>query len=169
MREPWLRLVLDGHKTVESRFSKRPVAPHGAVRAGDLVLFKRPAGPLCGASEITAVEFHQLEGGTTDELQGHHGAGLCADKTFWLERSEARYVTLMTLTHVREISEVYIDKRDRRGWVVLEEGPHIHTDQLQLAGLAETGTPASRALVQELASRTTHPKQLALSGWAFTP
>jgi len=164
MREPWLKLVLDGQKTIESRFSRTPVAPHGVVQAGDLVLFKRPAGPLCGTGKISGVEFHELRDGTAEELRARHSRDLCADDAFWLERSNARYVTLMMLTQVREIPEIYVNKRDRRGWVVLDEGPHVYADQLPLVGVVSPSISVSRELIDHPLAIPPHAAQLVIPG-----
>jgi hypothetical protein len=136
MREPWLSHVMAGRKTIESRFSRALVAPHGVVETGDLLLFKRAAGPVCATARVAEVGFHDLAREGLDAIRARFGAELCADEAFWSERGDARYATLMHLRDVRTVSDLYVEKRDRRGWVVLEDGPHIHADQLQLDGLA---------------------------------
>ena len=164
MREPWLTQVLQGRKTVESRFSTLPIPPHGVVKPGDLLLFKRASGPVCATSEVSAVEFHDLRQSSTEALRARHGKALCADDEFWAERADARYATFMYLADVREVPEFHLDKRDRRGWVVLAQGPHIHADQLQLAGLAAAYTPPARLLVVVPPSTVSNPAQLTLPG-----
>jgi hypothetical protein len=44
--EPFLGYILDGSKTVESRFSNRQCAPFGRVRIGDIILLKGASGPV---------------------------------------------------------------------------------------------------------------------------
>ena len=41
--EPYLQYILDGTKTVESRFSKNRIAPYNMVEPGDVVLLKKVA------------------------------------------------------------------------------------------------------------------------------
>src|SRR5437899_128672 len=59
--EPFLRFVLDGSKTIESRFSVNRCAPYRAVEAGDLVLLKRPAGPVVAVAEVAQVWYYELD------------------------------------------------------------------------------------------------------------
>src|SRR5947208_15176323 len=53
--EPFLGYVLDGSKTVESRFSVNRCAPFGKVRQGDVALLKRPGAPVVGIACVRTV------------------------------------------------------------------------------------------------------------------
>ena len=44
--EPYLRYILEGKKTVESRFSGRRIAPYGNVQCDDVILLKRSGDRL---------------------------------------------------------------------------------------------------------------------------
>src|SRR5437762_3014223 len=61
--EPFLQFVLDGSKTIESRFSVNRRAPYGAVRTGDMLLLKRPAGPVVAVAEVAQVWYYELDPG----------------------------------------------------------------------------------------------------------
>src|SRR5256885_16153419 len=52
--EPYLSYLLDGRKTVDSRFSVRRTAPYGQVRAGDIVLVKQSGGPAVGVCHVSS-------------------------------------------------------------------------------------------------------------------
>lgn len=164
MREPWLTHVLAGRKTIESRFSRVSVAPHGMVDPGDLLLFKRAAGPVCATCVVQAVEFHDVRSGIPSDLRERYGQALCADDEFWEEQAAARYATLMHLTRVTPIPALHLRKRDRRGWVVLDDGPHVHDDQLHLSGLdADHPSPRPVVVLDSPMSRKA-PGQLVLPG-----
>ena len=47
--QPYLDFILDGQKTIESRFSIRPIPPYRRVESGDIVLLKASGGPIVGA------------------------------------------------------------------------------------------------------------------------
>ncbi|MCE9551905.1 MAG: ASCH domain-containing protein [Planctomycetes bacterium] len=118
--EPYLQYILDGKKTVESRFSVHRCPPYGTVREGDVVLLKRASGPIVGLCRVGTVWSYELNPDSLSELRSEFASAICAqDPSFWIERSSASYATLMRLQHVRPISPIEIDKRDRRGWVVL--------------------------------------------------
>ena len=59
--EPFLQFVLDGRKTVESRFSIHRRPPFGCVRSGDLVLIKESGGPVVAMAEVSNVWYYQLD------------------------------------------------------------------------------------------------------------
>jgi hypothetical protein len=50
--EPYLQFILDGQKTVESRFSANRSAPYQQVGKGDVVLLKRTGGPVMGVGSV---------------------------------------------------------------------------------------------------------------------
>lgn len=120
--QPYLRYVLDGQKTVESRFSVNQTPPYGKVGVGDVLLLKRTGGPIVGIGRIGQVWFYQIDSESLHELQTAFSAALCAqDPQFWAELSNGSYATLMRLEHVESIAPIKIGKSDRRGWVVLRK------------------------------------------------
>ena len=121
--EPYLRFVLDGSKTVESRFSVNRCPPWGRVERGDLLLLKASGGPVVGVCKITYVWSYRLRPQTWRALRKEFAESLCAqDPSFWASRARAAYATLMRVSDVRRVSAVACPKRDRRGWVVLADG-----------------------------------------------
>jgi len=120
--EPYLSYILDGRKTVESRFSRRPTLPFGRVSPNDVVLLKRSAGPVIAACGIGAVWSYHLDPDSWSELKHRFSSTLCAEGTFWDDRRHAEYATLMRLDWVRALTPVWIPKRDRRAWAVLKDG-----------------------------------------------
>ena len=53
MVEPYLSRVLDGSKTIESRFSRKKIAPWGRVSSGDVVVLKKSGGGFAAVLEAT--------------------------------------------------------------------------------------------------------------------
>jgi hypothetical protein len=107
LTEPFLSLLVNGTKTIESRFSRVRCAPYGCLARGDVIAVKRAGGPVLGAFIAGPVTSHQLTAARVAELRGRFAAQLCAsDDDFWVE-------------HVRRLPEVTFPKKDRRGWVRL--------------------------------------------------
>lgn len=126
--EPYLSYLLDGLKTVESRFSVNRCAPYQQVKTGDVLLIKRAGGPVEAMCEVGAVWFYELQDDAWTIIREKFTKALCADDpSFWTDRSEAAYATLLTVKKLRKIDPVRCEKRDRRGWVVL---PNTKTDML---------------------------------------
>jgi hypothetical protein len=119
--EPYLQYILNGQKTVESRFSTRRYAPYQQVEAGDIIFLKQSSGPIVGLCEVGSAWFYQLDPASLGAIKKEFTQALCAqDPNFWEKRKKASYATLMRIRYVHKITPIKYDKRDRRGWVVLK-------------------------------------------------
>src|SRR5215470_1402900 len=129
MVEPYLGYVLEGKKTIESRFSKPLIPPYRRVALGDVVLLK--AGAIAASFRVASVEFIELNCREFNRLIVDYSDAICADGEFWETRTDKRYATLLGIDDVRELTRLKVDKRDRRGWVVLRDSVATPaTDQL---------------------------------------
>ena len=119
--EPYLGYILEGSKTVESRFSKNRTAPFKLVDRGDVVLLKRSAAKgISGLCVVSNVWFYELNADSWNEIRGEFTTALRAeDPSFWNQRKSAHFATLMRISHAQALPPIEIPKRDRRGWVVL--------------------------------------------------
>lgn len=119
--EPYLGWILDGSKTVESRFSAVRCAPWNAVNTGDIVLMKQMSGPVVGVFVISSVTSYTIASGVLDLIRELFGDAIRPEEEdFWDQRGHAKYATLMSIADQYHITPTPIPKRDRRGWVVLE-------------------------------------------------
>ncbi|MDE1765557.1 MAG: ASCH domain-containing protein [Thaumarchaeota archaeon] len=118
--EPYLTFILQGKKTVESRFSSNRIAPYQKVNRGDIIILKRSGGPIFGLCEISEVWSYLLDAKSWKHIKKEFTISLCAqDPNFWSQRSHASYATLMRIKNVSKIEPINWKKNDRRGWVVL--------------------------------------------------
>ena len=80
------------------------------------------AGPIVAVCEIGSVWFYELEPESWMTIRDRFSKPL-EPKTqlFWRDRKDACYATLMTIKHLRRLPEITCDKRDRRGWVILQD------------------------------------------------
>ena len=123
--EPFCSWLLEGTKTIESRFSRVRCAPFGTLTEGDIVAVKKTGGLVCGAFQAGTVRSYQLTPSRVTELRGQYAAQICAhDDDFWARRAECAYATLVDVTHVRTLPGLAFPKKDRRGWVQLA-GPAL--------------------------------------------
>jgi len=121
MSEPFLSYVLGGQKTIESRFSIPRIAPYGCVAVGDVVLLKN--GPVVAAFTVTSVEQLGLDEQELQRLAKQFSKQICADDTFWQERRDKKYATLLGVGNVRRLTPIKVSKRDERGWVTVRVNP----------------------------------------------
>jgi len=117
--EPFLTFMLEGRKTVESRFSTVRCAPYHSVSSGDVILLKRAAGPVVGLCCVTSAWFYELDLNSLRQIRQEFASAICADDAFWKSRSICSYATLMSIRNPIEIPHFYVTKRDRRGWAII--------------------------------------------------
>ena len=119
--EPYLKFILEGSKTVESRFSRHRIAPYGSVEAGDVVLLKgSSAKAASGLCIVRKVWSYQLNPDNLQFIRNGFATALRAEgPSFWEERKAAHFATLIRIAEVYRLPPIEVRKRDRRGWVVL--------------------------------------------------
>lgn len=122
MVEPFLTYILNGKKTIESRFSKPLIAPYRRVAVGDIVLLK--AGPVVASFRASSAQFVELDDRERVRLIRDYSDAICADRAFWDDRADKHYATLLGIGDVRQLTPLKVDKRDRRGWLILRESLH---------------------------------------------
>ncbi|MEA5448463.1 ASCH domain-containing protein [Leptolyngbya sp. CCNP1308] len=119
--EPYLQFILDGKKTIESRFSTRRFAPYEQIQKGDVILLKKSSGPITGICQVSHCWFYRLDPNSWKSIKQDFAEAICAqDPDFWEQRQSATYATLVRIKNIKEISPIKFAKRDRRGWVVLQ-------------------------------------------------
>ncbi|MGO8670176.1 MAG: ASCH domain-containing protein [Capsulimonadaceae bacterium] len=118
--EPYLSFVLDGRKTVESRFSSRRFPPFDRVARGDVIVLKKSGGPIVGVCRAAEAWSYELDRTTWGQIRDEFTAALCAqDPEFWELRESAAFATLIRIDSTTQLPEIECEKKDRRGWVVL--------------------------------------------------
>jgi hypothetical protein len=133
MIEPYLTYILEGKKTIESRFSKHAIAPFYQIEPGELVLLKLTGGPVVGCFMADSVEFVNLDDRERARLRQDYSEAICADAEFWKAREDKRYATLVGVRNARDLRPAPVAKSDRRGWIVLKSaGAHHDAEQLTL-------------------------------------
>lgn len=117
---PYLQLLLDGRKTIESRFSVQRRTPFEQVDQGDVLLLKRSGGPILGIGVVAKACFYQVVPGVLEHIQATYAEALgVRDPAFWEARAHTRFATLLWLEQVTPITPIPYHKRDQRAWVIL--------------------------------------------------
>lgn len=119
MVEPFLEYILEGRKTIESRFSKPLIPPYRNIAVGDIVLLK--AGPIVASFRASSVEFIELTSRRLRRIAEDYSQAICADEDFWAARADKNYATLIGVHDVRQLTPIKVDKQDRRGWMVVRD------------------------------------------------
>ena len=82
MVEPYLSRVLDGSKAMESRFSRKKIAPWGRVSSGDVVVLKKSGGSFVAVFEATDATYVELSPDSMAQIRQAYGHALCVDDAF---------------------------------------------------------------------------------------
>ena len=127
--EPFLTFILEGKKTIESRFSKNRISPFEQVNKNDILLLKKSGGEIKGICRIKDAWFYHLDKDSWKDIRYGFEKQLCiTDSNFWQIKQDASYASLMLIDQVRAIPSIKFKKQDRRGWIVLSK----NSDQLRL-------------------------------------
>lgn len=115
--------ILQGIKTIETRFSKSRIVPFGVVSVGDLVYIKPSGEDIIGQFRVKKVIFY--DGLTTEDIKAirtSFGKEIAAGEEYWKGKEDAKYATLIFIGNCDRFitSPVRYTKKDLRGWVVLE-------------------------------------------------
>ncbi len=116
----YLDRILRGRKTLECRLSRTRRPPFGAVSPGDTLWLKQSGGPVVATATVRRVTFiHPLQEADLANLRTRYADALQAHASFYTERQDARFATLIRLSRVRRIPPFDVQKSNRNGWVVL--------------------------------------------------
>ena len=119
--EPFLQFLLDGKKTIESRFSINNCAPFNKVAKGDLLLIKKSGGPIVAICTVKDRWYYRLNPNSWSEIRQYQEALCIHDPSFWEEKQDASFATLIQIANITKISPIDFEKKDRRGWVVIAD------------------------------------------------
>ncbi|MBA7590280.1 hypothetical protein ES708_32393 [subsurface metagenome] len=126
LKKPYVDAILDGRKTIESRFTKIKRAPFGQVSVGDKLFLKISSGPVCATAEVAAVKnFENLTSQKISELRQQYNRQILAGDDYWESKSDSRFGFLIWLGAVKPMEPVYVKKKDWRAWVVLTKSENF--------------------------------------------
>ena len=122
LKPPYLRLIVEGVKTIECRLTRTPKAPFNRIDKGDKIYLKQSSRLVLAVGQAGKVISQRINGPENIEaIRKEYGEEIMAQEDFWESHKECRYCTLVFLKNVQALAEPFrIDKRDMRAWVVLD-------------------------------------------------
>lgn len=119
--------ILSGNKTIETRFSKKKIAPFGEVSVGDIVYIKPVGSELAGQFIVSKVIYYEgLDSSDFENIRQFYGKNLSlgskeSDDKYFDSKKDAKYGTIIFISQVESFitPPIKTPKIDRRGWVVL--------------------------------------------------
>ena len=122
LKRPYINMILDGSKTVESRFTVTKRVPFGQIFVGDELFLKQSSGPVCATAKVRQVKtFENLTPKEILKIKQLYNKDILASAEFWQSKLDCRFGILIRLKDVMAIKPIHISKKDWRAWVVLTE------------------------------------------------
>ena len=123
LKREYLKQILQGTKTIESRMSRSRGLPHGRIQSGEWIYFKVSAGPFLARAraasvhdfaEVTPDQFADLESRFRDRVGG--------TDEYWRSKQASRFCTFIHLDQIEpiEVGPSYTPAH-MRAWYVLED------------------------------------------------
>lgn len=123
LKPGYLKAILDGRKTIESRLTKTMQPPHGKVESGERLFLKASGGPFMATAIAGKVQsFEDLQAKDLKQLRKRYNKRICGDDAYWQMKQESRFATLIELKQVEPIdvgpkySVAYM-----KAWYVLDD------------------------------------------------
>lgn len=117
--EPYLSLMMDGIKTIESRFSKNKIAPYNRISKKDIVIIKKSSGNVIGYFTIKEVLFFDLKTTSINDIRKKYEKELCVNDEFWDNKKNSNYATLLIIDKIFSLEPFHIDKKGMQTWIIL--------------------------------------------------
>lgn len=118
--EPYLTFMLDGKKTIESRFSKNKILPYQQIDKEDIVIVKKSSGKVVAYFTIKKVMFFDLAQISIEEIKSNYQKELCVGEDFWTSKKDSRYATLIWIDKIVLLKPFSISKKGMQTWIKLE-------------------------------------------------
>lgn len=123
LRQPFFNMILDGSKTIESRFSFNKIAPFNKISAGDTIYLKETGKNITAKAIAKKVMFFNLTPQIVEEIRVKYGKAIGTDNfADWESTKQKKFCTLVWLENVEKIDEIKVKRSNGSAWFVLDEG-----------------------------------------------
>jgi len=128
----WSERILDGSKTIESRFTKVRCAPFGKVHEDDVVYLKESGGLVKGMFTVAKVEtFENLtDAQICDLFYKEYREQIFSDLSASMQRPPEKWLTAKHATLIHVSNPIAFDdpfsyrQKGRSAWLVLDRPLH---------------------------------------------
>lgn len=120
LKAPYIDAIVKGKKQIESRFANSRPGFLSTVTAGDKIFLKVSSGPVLATAIVSKAKyFDLLTPEKVRQLKDKYDHLICGHDDYWQAKENAKFALLIWLKSVKKTDPVYINKRDRRAWVLL--------------------------------------------------
>ena len=120
LKKHYLDAIVDGRKPIESRFTKTNRVPFGRIQAGDKIFLKQSSGPVRAIAIVKRIkQFSDLTVQRITKLKEKYNHEILGADEYWQIKADCKYGVLVWLRDIETIEPTWINKKDRRAWVLL--------------------------------------------------
>ncbi|MEM9419022.1 MAG: ASCH domain-containing protein [Planctomycetota bacterium] len=123
LKREYLRMILAGQKTVESRLSKVRCAPFESVTPGERLFFKASGGPFMATAVAGMVhDYADQTPEQIDDLCAQWNPAVCGPLDYWRDRRDRHFATMIRLQHIEPMDAgPKFSAHNMRAWYVLPD------------------------------------------------
>ena len=122
LRPPFFDMVLNGEKTIESRWSMNKIAPYNKVKTGDQILLKLTGKPVTATAIVKDIKYYQLTPEKVEQIRIQYGKEIGTDKfKNWPAILQKKFCTLIWLENVKQIEPLEVPRSNGAGWIVVKD------------------------------------------------
>ncbi len=123
-KEKFLNKILEGTKTIESRWYTHKKIPYKRISKGDTIYFKETGEPInvkCKVEKVLFIDILNEE--NIAEIVNRFGDQIGIDKKYIINLKNKKYCTLIFIKDVEKIKAFKINKRgfgNMAAWITLD-------------------------------------------------
>ncbi len=115
-------MVINGTKTIESRWSNKKVAPFNKVQVGDTIFIKKTSCDVVAKTQVKAVKFYNLSHEIAENIKKNYGKEIGIDYfENWENYKNKKYCTLIWLADIIPVKNMKVQNSHGAGWIVVKE------------------------------------------------
>ena len=118
MDKETINKILNGSKTIESRFSKNKITPYQKVSIGDTIYLKETGKDIIATFLVDrVVYFDNITPDIMKVIREKYGKFINASDDYWNLKNDTNYGTLIYIKNPISIKPIKFNKKGRAGFV----------------------------------------------------
>ena len=122
LKKPYVRMILSGEKTVESRLTRTAQPPLRDITTGERIFIKASSGPFMATAIAGRIDQHEaLVPDDILKLRDRYNNAVCGNDEYWQLKKHSRFAVFIHLEQIEPIEVGPVYPKSMRAWHVLDE------------------------------------------------
>lgn len=122
LKKIYYDMIMDGSKTIESRWAMSKFPPYNKVSVGDTLYFKVTGCDVTATATVSDVKFYELTPELVEEIRIKYGKFIGTDKfKDWKSTLNKKYCSLVWIKDVKEIEPMKVKRSNGAGWIIMND------------------------------------------------